>query len=133
GRRERRSDVEERDPGGGRLERVDEADVDRPDERPDHQRDEEEERRRQDPAPRGHFLRCASAAATARTKSTIRGPQRDASESSIRTIVPLRTAATWLHPGRAATVCGVWAQQRMSARTTMSGLCDTTYSGDSLG
>src|SRR5262249_44371960 len=133
GRRQGRADVEERDPGGGRLERLDQADVDGPDERPDHQRDDEEERRRQEPEPRGHLLRCASAAATARTKSTIRGPQRDAIESSMRTIVPVRTAATRLHPGRAPTVRGVWAQQRMSARTTMSGLCEPTYSGESFG
>ena len=40
----------------------------------------------------------------ARKKSTTRGPQRDAMESWIRTIEPVRTALIRSHPGRAATV-----------------------------
>jgi hypothetical protein len=63
----------------------------------------------------------------------MRGPQRDAIESSMRTTVPVFTAETRLQPGRPATVFGDWPQQRMSASTTMSGLCETTYSGDSFG
>ena len=51
----------------------------------------------------------------------------------MRTIVDVRTALTVLQPGRTATFWGVCPQQAMSARTTMSGLCETTYSAESLG
>ena len=96
--------------------------------------DDEKARRRQDPAAVAvSGVRCASAAAIARTKLTMRGPQRDAIESSTRTIVPVRTAATFFQPGRAATVRGDCSQQAMSASTTMSGLCETTYSAESFG
>src|SRR4029077_19292772 len=101
-------------------------DVPRPEERSDEQGDDEEPRRRQQPESLTHRRRCASAPATARTKLTIRGPQREAIESSIRTIVPVFTAETFFQPARPATVRGPWPQQRMSASTTMSGLCATT-------
>ena len=48
----------------------------------------------------------ASADDIARKKSTSRGPQRDAIESCIRTIEPVRTALMRSQPGRAATVEG---------------------------
>ena len=51
--------------------------------------------------------RRRSAVPTARTKFTSRGPHRDAIESSIRRIDPLRTALMPDQPGRAATVAGV--------------------------
>src|SRR4029077_13458667 len=108
-----------------------EADIHRPDEHTEHERGAEEERRRQDPAARAQLRRCPRAPATSRTKLTIRGPQREAIESSMRTIVPVRTAATFFQPGRAATVCADCAQQLMSASTTMSGLRETTYSAES--
>ena len=126
--------MEERDPGGDRLEHLAEADV-APARRA--RRARSEATRKTAAAriqPRGlNCVRCASAPATARTKLTIRGPQREAIESSIRTIVPVRTAATFLQPGRAATVCGrlraaldVGEHDDVRAR-------ETTYSAESFG
>ena len=69
----------------------------------------------------------------ARKKFTSRGPQRDAIESSMRTIDPVRTALMRSQPGRAATVDGFWPQQTVSARTITSGLEDTMYSAESCG
>ena len=63
----------------------------------------------------------------------MRGPQREAIESSIRTIVPVRTALTLDQPGREATVLGSVPQHVMSASTMRSGLCETTYSAESFG
>ena len=89
------SHVDEREPRDDRLERVAEPDVHRPDERSGRAG-----RRRGSPPPpgaraRARLSRRAGARAppaTARTKLTIRGPHRDAIESSTRTIVPVRTA-----------------------------------------
>src|SRR5262249_20688375 len=77
--RERRADVDERQLRGERLERVDEADVHGPDERADHERDDEErsradepERRRRPPAHR-RGLRCARAPTwTGSTRTMVR-------------------------------------------------------------
>jgi hypothetical protein len=68
-----------------------------------------------------------------RAKSTTRGPQRDASESSARTIAWLFTAATLLQPGRDETVAAVCPQHFTSASTINAGLCATTYSFESCG
>ena len=51
----------------------------------------------------------------ARKKSTRRGPQREAIESSMRTIEPLFTAAIEPQPGRAATV-DAFCRSRSSRR-----------------
>ena len=66
--------------------------------------------------------RATGAAARAPTtsrgrSSTSRGPQREAIESSIRTIEPVRTALIRSQPGRAATVDAFWPQHTVSART----------------
>ena len=81
----------------------------------------------------GYWRRRASADDIARKKFTRRGPQREAIESSMRTIEPVRTALTRSQPGRAATVDAFWPQQTVSARTMMSGLSETTYSAESCG
>ena len=75
----------------------------------------------------------ASADDIARKKSTSRGPQREAIESSTRTIEPVRTALTRSQPGRAATVDAFCPQQTVSASTMRSGLAETTYSAESCG
>ncbi len=80
-----------------------------------------------------YWRRRASADDIARKKSTSRGPQRDAIESWIRTIEPVRTALMRSHPGRDATVDAFWPQQTVSASTMMSGLAETTYSAESCG
>src|SRR5207244_10829168 len=80
----------------------------------------------------GHPSRF-SAAAIARAKLTIRGPHREAIESSIRTIEYVFTALSPLHPGRAATVAGVCPQHVVSARTSRSGSAETTYSAERCG
>src|SRR5207247_9263654 len=74
-----------------------------------------------------------SALATASTELTTRGPHRDAIESSIRTIAWFWTAVTFPHPGLAATVAGVWPQQRVSASTIRSGFASRMYSPESCG
>src|SRR5262245_4013973 len=69
----------------------------------------------------------------ARKRFTRRGPQREAIESSTRTIEPVRTALILSQPGRAATVDAFWPQHTVSARTIRSGLDETTYSAESCG
>ena len=69
----------------------------------------------------------------ARKKSTNRGPQREAIESSMRTTEPVRMALIRSQPGRAATVDAFCPQQTVSASTMMSGLDETTYSAESCG
>src|SRR4029453_18368745 len=108
--------------------------VDRADERARDERGQEEDHCGEPPEPRagaaaaagllrhrfpdcdlgrlGHLPR--SARATARTKSTIRGPHREATESSTTTIWPRCTAFTRLQPGRAATAALLCPQQRVS-------------------
>ncbi len=75
----------------------------------------------------------ASADDIARKKLTSRGPQRDAIESWIRTIDPVRTALMRSQPGREATVDGFCPQQTVSARTIRSGPAETMYSAESCG
>ena len=79
------------------------AEVDRADERADQQRARQEGDRTGQPERRArvHYVRATlSALAIARTKFTTRGPQRDAIESSMRTIAWLRTAEIVFQPGR---------------------------------
>ena len=116
------------EPRSRRLEDPADAEVDRADEDADHDRDEEESHRRAGPergqAPSfdlggvvsaqrcviGSYWRSrASAEDIARKKFTSRGPQRDAIESSMRTIEPVRTALMRSQPGRDATVAGLLA------------------------
>ena len=51
--------------------------------------------------------RAVTASTMARCRSTIRGPQRDATSGSSATMAPVRTAVRSAQPGRAATVSGV--------------------------
>ena len=121
GRRERRREAGDVEACRRRLEHGADAEVDRPDEHADRERHEQERdrgarpgrrsgrgrepRRRAPLRPTRRYWRSrARAAETARKKFTIRGPQREAIESSMRTIDPLRTALTRSQPGRAATV-----------------------------
>ena len=80
-----------------------------------------------------YWRRRASAEDIARKKFTRRGPQREAIESSMRTIEPVRTALMRSQPGRAATVEGFCPQHTVSASTITSGLAETTYSAESCG
>jgi putative transposase len=84
---------------------------------------------------RGHqFLPAlVTASDTVRTRSTTRGPQREATSSSSATTSPLRTAASCDQPGRVATDCALWPQHFVSARKTRSGLDSTIFSADSCG
>src|SRR5262249_49160954 len=72
-------------------------------------------------------------AATALMKSTILGPQREATSSLTPTTPPFRTAAIEPHPGLAATLTGVCRQHFVSARTMRSGSAATMYSAESFG
>ena len=89
-----------------------------------------------DAAPRSLAPRrrpCAHLAATARMKSTIRGPQREAMSSLTPTTPPFLTAAIVLQPGRASTLAAVCPQHFVSARTIRSGSAATMYSAESFG
>ena len=66
-------------------------------------------------------------------KSTIRGPQCDATSSSTATTSPDLTAGIPAQPGRAATVCWFCEQHFVSASTIRSGAEETTNSEDSWG
>src|SRR5919197_2774528 len=95
-------DVRKRRPDDVHRAQVDGADEDARQQR----RHEEDQRGRQPQAgARGtdHALR-RSAFPTACTKLTMRGPQRDATESSMPITRWLRTAHNLLHPGQLATV-----------------------------
>src|SRR6266545_3768863 len=112
------------------------SEVDRPDEHAGEQgREQEQERGRKTQAcPRQTHQRLRfSTFPIVRTKSTMRGPHRDATESSTPTTDPVRTAAIPLQPGRFATDAAVAPQQRVSARTMTSGFAETMYSADSFG
>src|SRR5205807_358993 len=74
-----------------------------------------------------------AAHATARAKSTMRGPHREAMLSSIAITRWCRTAESPLQPGRAPTVDAFWPQQMESARTITSGFAATMYSAESCG
>ena len=74
-----------------------------------------------------------NAAATARTKSTMRGPQREATESSTRTIARSRTAEMFRQPGRALTVLAFCPQHLPSASTITDGFAARMYSAESCG
>src|SRR5579862_1073233 len=76
---------------------------------------------------------CRATFAIARAKSMIRGPQRDAMLSSTAITRCFFTAETFDQPGRAATVFGDCPQHTSSASTTMSGLAEMMYSGESCG
>ena len=80
-----------------------------------------------------HVYDRFAAFATSRTKSTIRGPHREAMSSSTLITRWCFTAETFAQPGRAPTVLAVWPQHFVSARTTMSGLALTMYSTESCG
>src|SRR5581483_5532258 len=88
-------------------------------------------RERQLGGTRHYFCVVLSALATALTKLTSLGPQREAIESSITAIAPFLTAAIVSHPGRAETLARVAPQQRVSARTIRSGSELTMYSAES--
>src|SRR5581483_11140959 len=115
---ERRVDVEQ----GHVRERGDDdragRDADRADAEPDEERRDEEHDRAESPGgrdaarPYAHLDRLCdherfATLATTRAKSTMRGPQRDATLSSTVTTLPLRTAATFCQPGRSPTVPAV--------------------------
>src|SRR5262245_28404959 len=122
-----------------RERRVDDAhrsQVHRPDEDARQHRRREKDDREREPdagvAPAHQALRLR-AFATAWTKFTTRGPQRDATESSIPTTRWVRRAAMPLQPGRLAIVAADWPQQRVSASTIRPGFCARMYSPDSCG
>src|SRR5581483_177295 len=141
---ERRVHVQQRhvrerrdDDGAGR-------DADGADAEPDEQRGAEE--RERDRRPGGSHAACAhsrpdglgdhdffATCAIARANCTMRGPQREATLSSTVITRWLRTAATPLQPGRAATFAAVCPQPTESASTTMSGFAETMYSAESCG
>src|SRR5437588_7930063 len=85
------------------------SEVNRAHEHADEQRRREEHERSGHPEGRPPGMRQRrrrNAFPTPRTKSTTRGPQRDATESSTAMTDPVRTAAMPLQPGRFATVAG---------------------------
>src|SRR6266542_5588662 len=124
-------DVSER-----RVDHVHRSQADRTDQDPGQERRGEKHHRRGQPEPSArwtHQRMRLSVFATAWTRLTTRGPQRDATESSITTTERVRTAATPLHPGRLATAAADCPQQRPSARTIRPGFAERMYSAESLG
>src|SRR6185436_16924766 len=78
------------------------------------------------------FASAESAASEIRRKrSTILGPQRDATSSFSGTTSPRVTAESSCQPGRRDTVSSDWPQHLVSARKIRSGSDSMMYSADS--